>query len=56
VKIFELPAREEGQTLAEYATVLTVITVACLTAIAMLATSATSAYTRVADLFADLFS
>lgn len=51
MKIFELPAREEGQTMAEYGTVLTVITLACLTAFVLLATSATSAYTRVASLF-----
>ncbi len=51
MKIFELPAREEGQTMAEYGTVLTVITLACLTAFVLLATSATSAYTRVAGLF-----
>ena len=50
-KLFKLPAREEGQTMAEYGTVLTVITVACLTAFVALATSATSAYSRVAGLF-----
>ena len=48
---FELTAREEGQTMAEYGTVLGVITLACLTAFVLLATSATSAYTRVASLF-----
>jgi Flp pilus assembly pilin Flp len=51
MKIFELPAREEGQTMAEYGTVLTVITLACLTAFVLLATSATNAYARVAGLF-----
>lgn len=51
MKIFELPAREEGQTMAEYGTVLTVITLGCLTAFLLLATSATSAYARVASLF-----
>ena len=50
-KLFELLARDEGQTMAEYATVLGIITLACLTAFAMLATSATSAYSRVANLF-----
>ena len=50
-KLFELLARDEGQTMAEYATVLTVITVACLTAFVILGMSATSAYTRVATLF-----
>jgi Flp pilus assembly pilin Flp len=49
--LFELTAREEGQTMAEYGTVLTVITLACLTAFVLLATSATNAYTRVASLF-----
>jgi Flp pilus assembly pilin Flp len=49
--LFELTAREEGQTMAEYGSVLTVITLACLTAFVLLATSATSAYTRVASLF-----
>jgi Flp pilus assembly pilin Flp len=51
MKIFELPAREEGQTMAEYGTVLTVITIACLSAFVLLATSATGAYARVAGLF-----
>lgn len=50
-KLFELLTRDEGQTMAEYGTVLTVIALACLTAFLMLATSATSAYTRVASLF-----
>ena len=49
--LFELRAREEGQTMSEYATVLTVITIACLTAFALLATSATGAYERVAAFF-----
>lgn len=51
MKIFQLPARQEGQTMAEYGTVLTVITLACLTAFVLLATSATNAYSRVAGLF-----
>jgi Flp pilus assembly pilin Flp len=50
-KLVELLARDEGQTMTEYATVLTVITVACLTAFVILGMSATSAYTRVATLF-----
>lgn len=50
-KLFQLPAREEGQTMAEYGTVLAIITIACLSAFVLLGTSATSAYTRVASLF-----
>jgi Flp pilus assembly pilin Flp len=50
-KLFQLPAREEGQTMAEYGTVLAVITIGCLSAFLLLATSATSAYSRVAGLF-----
>jgi Flp pilus assembly pilin Flp len=43
--------REDGQTMAEYGTILTVITIACLTAIALLAAASTSAITRVGALF-----
>jgi Flp pilus assembly pilin Flp len=50
-KLFELQAREEGQTMAEYATVLTIITIACVTVFALLSANVTSAYTLVADLF-----
>lgn len=42
--------REDGQTMAEYGTVLTVITIACLTAFVLLAEASTNALTRVADL------
>jgi Flp pilus assembly pilin Flp len=49
-KVFAFAARDEGQTMAEYGTVLTIITVACLTAFLLLAASATSAYERIATL------
>jgi Flp pilus assembly pilin Flp len=49
-KLFELIAREDGQTMAEYGTVLTVITIACLTAFVLLAAAATGAYERVGNL------
>ena len=49
-KLFELSRREDGQTMAEYGTVLTVITIACLTAFVLLAASATNAYQRVGNL------
>jgi Flp pilus assembly pilin Flp len=42
--------REDGQTMAEYGTVLTVLTIACLTAFVLLATASTNALTRVAGL------
>jgi len=51
-KLFELIAREDGQTMAEYGTVLTVITIACLTAFVLLAAAATGAYERVGNLLA----
>ncbi len=50
-KLYSLLAREEGQTMAEYATVLTVVTLACLAAFALLAAASTGAMTRVAALF-----
>jgi Flp pilus assembly pilin Flp len=43
--------REDGQTMAEYGTVLAVITIACLTAIAVLGAAATDAITRAGALF-----
>jgi Flp pilus assembly pilin Flp len=46
-----LLARDEGQTMTEYATVLTVITLACLTAFTVLAAASTGALSRVAALF-----
>lgn len=50
-KLYELLAREDGQTMAEYGIVLTVITVACLTAFILLAAASTGAMARVAGLF-----
>ncbi len=50
-KLYSLLAREEGQTMAEYATVLTVITLACLAAFALLAGATTGAIGEVAGLF-----
>jgi len=44
-------ARENGQTMAEYATVLSVITIACLAAFALLAAAVTGSIGRVAGLF-----
>ena len=49
-KLFELCGREDGQTMAEYSTVLAVITLGCLTALLLLAGSAQAAYERVATL------
>lgn len=50
-KLYSLLARDEGQTMTEYATVLTVITIACLGAFALLAAASSGAITRVAGLF-----
>lgn len=50
-KLYSLLAREEAQTMAEYATVLTVITLACLGAFALLAAASTGAIGDVAALF-----
>jgi len=49
-KLYSLLAREEAQTMAEYATVLTVITLACLGAFALLAGASSGAIGRVAAL------
>jgi Flp pilus assembly pilin Flp len=49
-RLYELSARDDGQTMAEYGTVLTVITIACLTAFTLLAASATGAFERVGNL------
>jgi Flp pilus assembly pilin Flp len=49
-KLISLLANDEGQTMAEYATVLTVITLACLTAFVLLAAASSGALTRVAGL------
>jgi Flp pilus assembly pilin Flp len=51
-RLYRLIGREDGQTMAEYSTVLTVITLACLTAFLMLAGGAQAAYERVANLLA----
>ena len=50
-RLYSLLPRDEGQTMAEYATVLSVVTLACLTAFALLAAASTGALTRVAGLF-----
>jgi len=50
-KLISSLARDEAQTMAEYATVLSVITLACLAAFALLAAASTGAITRVADYF-----
>jgi Flp pilus assembly pilin Flp len=42
--------QDDGQTMAEYGTVLTVVTIACLTALALLAAASTGALSRVAGL------
>jgi Flp pilus assembly pilin Flp len=46
-----LPRREEGQTMAEYAVTLGVITALVVAAIALLSTNVTNAITGVAGLF-----
>ena len=50
-KFYDRLTQQDGQTMAEYATVLTVVTIACLTAFVALATATTGALTRVAGLF-----
>ena len=50
-RLYSLLARNDGQTMAEYATVLTVITIACLGAFALLAAASSGAIVRVASLF-----
>jgi Flp pilus assembly pilin Flp len=47
-KVYNLLARQDGQTMAEYATVLTVITLAVITAIGLLAGANANLITRVA--------
>ncbi len=49
-KLYTSLAREDAQTMTEYATVLTVITLACLAAFALLAAASTGAIGRVAGL------
>jgi Flp pilus assembly pilin Flp len=43
--------REDGQTMAEYGTVLAVITIACLAAFVLLAAASADAIARAAGLF-----
>lgn len=50
-KLHSLLPHQEGQTLAEYATVLSVITIFCVAAFALLAAASTGAIARVAGLF-----
>ena len=50
-KLYLWLAREDGQTMAEYATVLTVITIACLAAFVVLAAASSGAIKQVAALF-----
>jgi Flp pilus assembly pilin Flp len=47
-KLFALPKREEGQTMAEYGVVLAVITIAVFGALALLSGNIVNAVTRVA--------
>ncbi|HEY7148085.1 MAG TPA: hypothetical protein VH420_01445 [Gaiellaceae bacterium] len=47
-KTYELLTRQEGQTMAEYATVLSLITLAVFTAIGLLAAMNADAISRVA--------
>jgi Flp pilus assembly pilin Flp len=49
-KLYARLTEQEGQTMAEYATVLTVLTIACLTAFGLLAVAASGALTRFAKL------
>jgi len=49
-KLYSLLARNEGQTMAEYATVLTVVTIGCLAALGLLAAASSGALGRVAAL------
>ena len=47
-KLYSLLAQDDGQTMAEYATVLTVITIACLAAFVVLAAASSGAIRDVA--------
>jgi hypothetical protein len=49
-KLVTLLARDEAQTLPEYATVLSVITIGCLLAFAVLAAAVTGQIARVAGI------
>jgi Flp pilus assembly pilin Flp len=50
-KLYSWLARQDGQTMAEYATVLSVITIVCIAAFALLAAASAGAISRVAALF-----
>lgn len=50
-KLYSLLAHQDGQTLAEYATVLSIITIACIAGFALLTAASTGAIARVAGLF-----
>ena len=50
-KLYNLLPRDDGQTMAEYATTLSVITLFCLAAFALLAAASTGALMRVVGYF-----
>jgi len=50
-KLYSSFAQNEGQTMAEYATVLTVITIACLAAFVVLAAASSGAIRQIASYF-----
>jgi Flp pilus assembly pilin Flp len=50
-KLYSWLAGQDGQTMAEYATVLSVITIICIAAFALLAAASSGAISRVAGLF-----
>jgi Flp pilus assembly pilin Flp len=50
-KLYSSLAHQDGQTMAEYATVLSVITIVCVAAFAVLAAASTGAIVRVVKLF-----
>ena len=50
-RLYSLLAHQDGQTMAEYATVLSVITIVCIAAFALLAAASSGAISRVANLF-----
>ena len=50
-KLYSFLAQNEGQTMAEYGTVLAVITIACFAAFVVLAGATSGAFRQVAALF-----
>ena len=50
-KLYSALTHQDGQTMAEYATVLSVITIICVAAFAVLAAASSGAISRVAGLF-----